>query len=124
MPDDPHLFTWPTLRLTPGRVRRGLDADIAAARDGGYELSAAGVASLRTLADQVDQLERLLRHPESRPYDRIPLSGLVRQFDETYDRVFAAVTAQADPIGRALAAFLEAEQTGATAGDTADQLPD
>lgn len=110
MSDDPHLFTLPTLRLTRGRVRMGLDQDIAAARDGGYELSAAGVAALRTLADQVDQLERLLRHPEARPYDRIPLTGLVREFGESYDRVFATVTAAADPIGRALAAFLDAEE--------------
>jgi hypothetical protein len=106
-------------------VRKGLDADIGAARIGGYELPAAGIASLRTLADQLDQLERFLRSPDARPYDRIPLTGLARQFDDTYDRVFAAVRAQADPIGRALAAFLEHEQpAGPASGDAAVAGPD
>ena len=121
MSEDPQLFALGVRRVSAGRVRRGLDADVGGAREGGYELPAAGIASLRTLADQIDQLERFLRHPEARPYDRIPLTGLCRQFDETYDRVFAAVRAQADPIGRALAAFLDAETDAETpAGDAAD----
>ena len=122
MAEDSPLFRLPTLRLPPGRVRRGLDQDVAAARGRGHALSGAGVASLRTLADQIDQVERLLRHPEARPYDRIPLAGLCRQFDETYDRVFAALRRR--PIGRALAAFLAAEADPAQAGDPTDARPD
>jgi hypothetical protein len=109
MRDDNALFGLPAPRLVPGRVRRGLDRDIAAARDADVELAAAGVATLRTLADQIDQLERLLRSPEARPYDRIPLTGLVRQFDDTYGRVFAGLRQQTDPIARALADFMAAE---------------
>ena len=107
--DHPPLFTLEPPRLPRGRVRRGLDADVAAAAAGGHVLAAAGVASLRTLADQIDALERGLRTPEARPYDRVPLATLAHEFGETYDRVFAAVAVAADPIAAALDRFLEAE---------------
>jgi hypothetical protein len=67
------------------------------------------VATLRTLADQIDATERQLRAPDARPYDRIPLSGMIRQFDDTYDRVFSALARDSDPIARALAQFMEEE---------------
>jgi hypothetical protein len=117
MTDDAVLFGWATPRLPAGRVRKGLEHDVAAARTRAVQLQAAGVATLRSLADQIDQLERLLRSPEARPYDRIPLTGLVRQFDDTYDRVFAALRQQSDPIARALKQFLE-HDAAAAAGDT------
>lgn len=75
----------PAPRHSPGRVRRGLDREV---RDAGADLSPSGVAALRSLADQIDILERALRHPEARPYDRIPLAALVKQFDDTWARTF------------------------------------
>ena len=109
MSDDPTLFGPTVRRLVPGRVRKGLEGDIRGARDKDVDLQAAGVAALRTLADQIDALERFLRHPDARPYDRIPLTGMVRQFDDTYDRVFAVLAADSDPIARALADFMTDE---------------
>jgi hypothetical protein len=120
-PPSEHMFEYETPRPRPGRVRLGLDREVSAARAAGYDLSASGVATLRTLADQIDQLERMLRSPAARPYDRIPLTGLVRQFDDTWSRVFAVRNAAADPLAAALAQFIE--QDGAPeAGDTAGPL--
>jgi hypothetical protein len=115
MSEDPQLFVTRTPRLSHGRLRKGLDDQVAAARNGGSELPASGVAVLRTLADQIDQLERWCRRDEARPYDRIPLTALTREFRETSMYVFGSETG-ADPIGRALAAFLDTE-TG-NAADT------
>jgi hypothetical protein len=111
------LFTQPAVRLPTGRIRHGLEADVAAAREDGAHLQGAGVASLRSMADQLDLLERGLRS-NPKPYDRIPLAQLQRQFDETYDRVFAAVAAAHDPFLAALEAFSTAE-----AGDTTHTGP-
>lgn len=120
--DDDALFAMPGITLPPGRVRKGLDAEIAAARADGADLGAAGVAVLRSLADQIDQLERQLRSPKAGAYDRVPLSGLVRQFDDTYTRVFAALHGQSDPFAAALAGFLAADSAAAT-GDPAEPGP-
>jgi hypothetical protein len=120
MDGDGFLFDVRTPRLSAGRVRKGLDRDVAEAKAAGVDLRAAGVAALRTLADQIDQLERFLRSKDARPYDRIPLSGLVRQFDDTYGRVFAALDARSDPLAAALADFLEAERPATD--DTAGQV--
>ena len=102
------LFSTPAVHLPTGRVRHGLEDDIAKARGDGSSLQGAGVGSLRSMADQLDMLERSLR-TNPKPYDRIPLAQLQRQFDDTYDRVFAATAAAADPFLAALAAFSDAE---------------
>ncbi|MGY4645895.1 hypothetical protein [Cellulomonas sp. URHB0016] len=107
------LFGMPATRLPTGRIRHGLDHDIAAAREGGTTLQGAGVAALRSMADQLDLMERGLR-TNPKPYDRIPLAQLQRQFDDTYDRVFAAVAAAADPFLAALEAFGAAEARDTT----------
>lgn len=108
MNDDGALFTSPAVHLPTGRIRHGLEDDIGKAREGGSTLQGAGVASLRSMADQLDMLERSLRS-NPKPYDRIPLAQLQRQFDETYDRVFAAIAAAADPFLAALEGFRAAE---------------
>lgn len=123
MSDDPFLFAVGAPRLRPGRVRRGLEQDISYAKDQDVRLQAAGVAALRSLADQIDHLERALRSPKAGAYDRVPFTGLVRQFDDTYERVFAALRTQSDPIARALEDFLGAE-VAATAADRDDPGPD
>src|SRR4029077_10947449 len=117
MDDDFTLFSPTVRRLIPGRVRKGLEGDIRAAREKEVDLQDAGVAALRTLADQIDQLERLLRHPDARPSDRIPLTGMVRQFDDTYDRVFAVLAQDSDPIARALADFMRDDERARTEGE-------
>ena len=96
-------------RHPAGRVRRGLDADVKAALAADASLAAAGVAACRSLADQIDQLERQLRSPAAKPYDRVPLSGLVREFNDTYERLFASVQRAEDPLTRALADFASAD---------------
>ena len=124
MDRDPRLFDLEGRRHPAGRVRRGLDADVKAAAAADASLPAAGVALLRSLADQIDQLERFLRSPEAKPYDRIPLSGLARQFDDTYDRTFAAVQRATDPLTAALAEFMAADGgPGAPAGDAQGPPP-
>ena len=119
MNDDAPLFA-PNQRHTHGRVRKGLDADVAKAAGAG--LSSAGVAALRSLADQIDQLERQLRSPYAKPYDRVPLGGLVREFGTLYEQTFAALERAEDPLTRALADFL-ASDSGAPTGDTAGPVP-
>lgn len=127
MTDEP-LFAWDAVRHPHGRVRKGLDADVHATTDtdtGAGALPSAGIAALRSLADQIDQLERQLRSPYAKPYDRIPLAGLVREFRETYEQTFAAVQRAEDPLTRALADFLAADGApgGAAAGHPAGPDP-
>ena len=110
------LFDPPAQRIPAGRVRIGLDADIKAAEGTGQHLSKAGIASLRGLAGQLDELERWLRRPNVKPYDRVPLATLQKQFDDTYDRVFTAA-ADVDSFETALRDFRAAE-----AGDTEDHV--
>ena len=122
---DPWLFALEGRRHSAGRVRRGLDADIRAALEADAAIPAAGIALLRSLADQIDQLERFLRSPEAKPYDRIPLSGLARQFDDTYDRTFAAVQRATDPLTAALAEFMAGDGgAGAPVGDSSRPPPE
>jgi hypothetical protein len=109
MSDDAPLFA-PEHRHTHGRVRKGLDADVKKADVG--DLSSAGVAALRSLADQIDQLERQLRSPYAKPYDRVPLGGLVREFRETYEQTFATLDQSEDPLTRALAEFTARDRNG------------
>src|SRR5262245_22631243 len=106
--DDP-LFAIAGPRILHGRVRIGLDRDIHAARGAGVELAAGLVAALRTLADQIDQLERWCRRPEARPYDRVPLTGMVREYADLHAQCFAAAAAAGDPLTRALADFMAAD---------------
>ena len=117
MSDDWPLFAADGVRHSHGRVRRGLDADVRAALDLEAQLPSAGIAALRSLADQIDQLERQLRSPYAKPYDRVPLAGLVREFRETYEQTFAAMARVEDPLTRALADFLTTDG-GAQVGDT------
>lgn len=105
-------------RLSHGRVRRGLDTDVAAADAAGTSLPAAGVAVLRSVADQIDALERHCRTERAKPYDRVPLAGLVRQFGETYAGVFAETRTEVDPLVRALAEFSARDR------DRRDSAPD
>jgi hypothetical protein len=114
---DLSLFGAALTRHPTGRVRRGLDTDARAAAGAGARIPAAGLAALRSLADQIDQLERMLRNPAAGAYDRVPLAGLVREFRETYDTVFTA-NATEDPFSRALADFIAADR-GAQVGDPA-----
>lgn len=117
--DQGALWEVPVKRPSPGRVRKGLDADVKAAQADGQRLPAAGVASLRGLADQLDQLERLLRAPQAKPYDRVPMAQLQKQFDDTYRATFGTGTAgTTNPIIEALERFRAAE-----AGDAQDAQP-
>lgn len=108
--DDRPLFAGDASRHPAGRVRRGLDADVKEAGTTGARVPAAGVAALRSLADQIDQLERQLRSPYAKPYDRVPLGGLVREFRELYESTFAALERAEDPLARALADFYAADR--------------
>jgi hypothetical protein len=91
-------------RITHGRVRKGLDADLSAAPG----VPAATVALLRSLADQLDQLERQLRAPDARPYDRVPLTQLAQTFQLVYGAAFGT-RGEVDPFD-------------AIAGELADEL--
>ncbi len=101
------LFAMLAPRMGTGRIRRGLEMDIKASRRDERALQHAGVASLRSMADQLDLLERGLRL-NPKPYDRIPFAQLQRQFDETYDRVFRG-DAAGDPLAAALEQWRLAE---------------
>jgi hypothetical protein len=120
MDDDAPLFA-PEHRHTHGRVRKGLDSDVKKA--GVTELPSAGVAALRSLADQIDQLERQLRSPYAKPYDRVPLGGLVREFRETYEQTFAALDHAEDPLTRALAEFTARDRVPETGDTTRPDTP-
>jgi predicted metal-dependent enzyme (double-stranded beta helix superfamily) len=85
-------------------VRKGLDVDLAAAPG----VPAATVALLRSLADQLDQLERQLRAPDARPYDRVPLTQLAQTFHTVYAVTFGG-GGEVDPFD-------------AIAGELADEL--
>jgi hypothetical protein len=102
--DQPALWAVPVVRLTHGRVRKGLDVDLAA----NPAVPAATVALLRALADQLDHLERQLRTPDARPYDRVPLSQLAQTFQVVYGAAFG---------GRG-----EVDPFDAIAGELADEL--
>lgn len=109
MTESPGLFDVPPLPARPpGPVRTGLETSITAATAGGTALSAAGIAGLRTLADQLDRVETLLNR-SAKPYDSMPLVALHREFREAFADVFAAVSAAEDPISRALDDFLAGE---------------
>ena len=117
--DDAALFRLEVVASEPGRVRTGLDLDVARADEAGTKLQAAGVAALQVLADQLDALDRELSPPRRpKPYDRVPIVQVQAQFDATYDRVFAGVTAAADPFATALEEFRRAE-----AGNASRSLP-
>jgi hypothetical protein len=106
MDDIEPLFSLNHGRRARGRNRRALDLEVKAAHDAGTTLSAAGVSTCRTLADAMDDLER--RTP-LKPYELMVLTALVKQFGETYERVFAVAVHDADPLTRALAEFAAAE---------------
>src|SRR5262245_24244005 len=109
MSADLTLFPDPAGPRGWGRVRKGLEADIRKALEDEAILSRSGVAALRVLADQIDKLDHRMRHDGGRPYDRVPLAGLIRQFGEDYDRTFAVAAGSGDPLTRALADFAAAE---------------
>lgn len=98
---------------TAGPVRAGLDVEVAAAEAAGTELSASGVAQLRMLADHLDGLDAFLWRSRSvKPFDRVPLTQLAAQFDDTYARVFGNAPG-GDGLERALADFNAAEARNA-----------
>lgn len=107
MSDDPVLFDPNGSRPVRGRVRRGLDDEVKAARANGATLPASLVASLRVLADQLDALDRILRRND-KPYDRVPLATLQGRYDETHRAVFGATDAT-DPFDRLVAELAAAE---------------
>lgn len=116
---DEGLFAPTRQYRTPGRVRKGVDADIRESREAGNAPSAAGIAALRVLADRIDQLERTLRSPAAKAYDHVPLVGMLREFRETYETVFTGI-GEGDPFARALSDFLTADAAargGAPVGD-------
>lgn len=120
MSKDTPLWDEAPRRIRAGRVRKGLEQDLKTAR--GPEqppLPAALVAALRSLADQIDDLERSLRAPGTKPYDRVPLAQLQKQFDDTYGRVFGTGVDDepADPLIAALEQFREQQARAAQAGD-------
>jgi hypothetical protein len=121
--DDVALFG-PTRPRSHGRVRRALDQDIRDARAADVDLSAAGVAALRVLADRIDQLEQAIALRQ-KPYDNVPLVGMVRQFGEDCDRIFAAVQRTVDPLTAALAEFMAADVgAGPQVGNPPGPLPE
>lgn len=117
------LWDEPPPRHAAGRVRKGLDRDITTAVKAGATLPAALVAALRGMADQIDQLERQLRAPGTKPYDRVPLAQLQRQFDDTYGRVFATGEDQHDPLVDALNEFREQQRRAAAASNPTEPRP-
>ena len=115
MNDDEPLFGT-NQRHAHGRVRKGLDAEIKKNADAG--LSTAMIALLRSMADQLDQLERQLRSTYVKPYDRVPFAGLAKEFGILKEQTFAAIERAEDPLTRALAEFT-ARDRDAQAGDAA-----
>jgi len=120
--DEP-LFAADAPRHPAGRVRRGLDSEVADATGAGVTLAVSLVAVARSLADQLDQLERQLRSPASGPYDRVPLAQLSREYRETYDQLFAAVARAEDPLTHALATFLATDDGGPPPGHPEESHP-
>lgn len=104
MSEQPPLWEAHLRRIPAGRVRKGLDNDLANAP----QVAAATVALLRSLADQLDQLERQLRVPDARPYDRVPLTQLAATFHAVYGSAFGS-RGEVDPFD-------------AIAGELADEL--
>lgn len=100
---DPPLFALATGRRVPGSRRNGLEADIRTARTADQPLAAAGVASLRRLAFELDRFEPVTA------YDRMALAKLQGQFDDTYERCFGHGPAARDPLADALEAFRRSE---------------
>lgn len=86
----------------PGSRSDGLAADLATAADGGRELPAALVESLRRLALELDSFTPV------KPYDLVALATLQRQFDDTYGRAMGMGPSQRDPLADALTAFSQA----------------
>lgn len=113
MPQDDALFGAARRGRGWGRTRRGVEEDIRTARQRGAPLAAGTTAVLRVLADQLDDLHAQVSGSGSRPYDRIPLVQLAKQFGETYHLVFGGVDA-GDPFEDLLAAFTASETSHPT----------
>lgn len=106
-------------RRRRGRVRRGLDADAAAARAAGVELHAGALAALRVLADALDDLDRTV-YGSGKPYDRVPLSTMARTFADVHRAVIGGDTG-GDPFEQ-LVAQLVADAESSHAADTGPAL--
>jgi hypothetical protein len=76
----------------PGALRRAVDSDIKAARAAGLELPAARIAITRALADEIDDLRRLLRVSDS-AYTRTVLRTLSAEFRESLAELIPAAAA-------------------------------
>lgn len=66
---------------TRGRIRRGLDDDIAAEQHSGRAVPAGQKAHLRALADRLDSLDRILG-AATKPFDFVPMAQLSREYRE------------------------------------------
>lgn len=96
------LFSMDPPRIGGGRVRKGLEQDASRARDRDLTLDRATLALARVLADHLDLLERQVRASQ-RPYDRVVLATLAKQFHETYVAVFGGEDEGPDPFAQAFA---------------------
>jgi hypothetical protein len=90
-------------RATWGRVRRGLEQRAREARRADQDLDIADLALARVLADHVDRLDEKLREPLVKPYDRVPLAGLAKQYADQLARVFRPREADHDPLADLIA---------------------
>ena len=104
MDDTEALFDRGMAKLVYGRVRRGLEHDVRAST--GRDLDAGLLAACRVLADHLDFLERIVRDSR-KPYDRIPLASLAKQYGDTYSMVFGGDPG--DPFEAAFAELAAAE---------------
>lgn len=106
-----------------GRNRAALDREIRAAREE-HTLSESLVTLARTLADQLDTMDRQCNRPDAKPYDRMPFDRLAQTYASVREQLFAVI--QADPITRALAQLMaDDDGAGAPARDLeGSPLPD
>jgi len=105
--DDAALFDAGESRRHRGRARRGLDADIAAARASGTRLPGDLVAVARILADALDALDALTAGSR-KPYDRVPLATLAQRYLEARGELFGVLD-DADPFDRLVSDLVRAE---------------
>jgi hypothetical protein len=112
MVDESTLFTDESGKPHRGRLRRGLDVEVRAARDAGRELPESLVAGLRIVADNADRLDRVNR--ESRkPYDAMPLLAAHREYREAHAAVFGSAH-DVDPFDRLVAEIAASEASHPT----------
>ena len=107
--NDLGLFPTGASRGSWGSVRRGLESEVKAARSAGQTLPGSLLADLRHLADRLDSLNKLLSRQggQVKAYDHLPLTGLSKEYRETYPLVFKEDLG--DPFADLLADLARAE---------------